>query len=771
MAGGVATSQQSWRLIGVEGHPLNSDGADYQQIEQTQYRVSAGFNGRFNGGLLDGIGWDTALTFMENKSDVTTNDLLVNRIQRAFNGLGGAGCNYNTGTPGVGACKYLNPFSNGIATSAINGNANPFYNAAVANDPAMKAWLYGTYTNVATNQILVFDAVINKETSIALGGGNIAWAAGAQYRYNRNLDDWSDLGDVQATPCVDSIDGQQGQCANPTGPFVFFGAQRDGDVDRRVGAVFAEVKLPVLENLEISGAVRHEDFGGNVGSTTNPRISGRWQATDWLAFRGSAGTTFRAPGANALTPGSSKGVRNIAGSYRAVVTENNPFLEPETATTGNLGAIVTAGGFTASVDTDEEELEDLFRNFGRKNPDRVLDGIEDEDVWVTTGDDSQAEELAPTSGKVFLRLERDGSHLLWGDFRPSEDLDNLVRSDRTLYGVEGTWVSPQTMPNGEAKLRFSAYAAQPDTLLQRDVFRGTGGSTYFLSRRDIEEDSETLIVETRDPVSGRLVSSQRLVQGRDYRIDHVQGVVILTAPLSPSGSGDGLVTDRPLGDYDVNLVAQYEYVPTTGDVGGISAGGRGEVWVSDTLRLGLSVAREGSGIADSTLAGADLLWQRSDETWLRLDVAESEGPGFGTTLSLNGGLEIDPASPSAGTIGNPALGYRLEGRVDLAEFGGTGFVSGYFEDHEAGFTSPDLDVTVAQTAWGLDGEVGVTDRLALTFGTDSFEDALDKTRTDGRIGAGRDHKRGGQRCDLQAKAGGEGQPRRGCSQVQSDHDQ
>ncbi|MBP8245709.1 MAG: TonB-dependent receptor [Phenylobacterium sp.] len=350
MAGGVAASQTSWRLIGVEGHPLNSDGADYQQIAQTQYRVSAGFNGRFNGGLLDGIGWDTALTYMENKSDVTTNDLLVNRIQRAFNGLGGEGCNYNTGTPGVGACKYLNPFTNGIATSAVNGNTNPFYNAAVANDPAMKAWLYGSYTNVATNQILVFDAVINKETNIALGGGNIAWAAGAQYRYNRILDDWSDLGDVQATPCVDSIDGQQGQCANPTGPFVFFGAQADGDVDRRVGAVFAEVKLPVLENLEISGAVRHEDFGGNVGSTTNPRISGRWQATDWLAFRGSAGTTFRAPGANALTPGSSKGVRNIAGSYRAVVTENNPFLEPETATTGNLGAIVTAGGFTASVD-------------------------------------------------------------------------------------------------------------------------------------------------------------------------------------------------------------------------------------------------------------------------------------------------------------------------------------------------------------------------------------------------------------------------------------
>lgn len=350
MVNGVTTSQTSWRLIGVEGHPLNKDGADHQQIEQTQYRISGGFSGQFAGGFLDGLSWDTALTFMENKAIVVTNDLLVNRIQRAFNGLGGPNCNYQTGTPGVGDCKYINPFSNGIAVSAINGAANPYYVPSVANDPLVKNWLYGTYTNVTTNQILVADAVVSKETNIALGGGNIAWAAGVQYRFERNIDDWSDLGDVQATPCVDSIDGQQGLCPNPVGPFVFFGAQKDYDVDRRVGAAFAEIKLPLLETLEVTGAVRHEEFGGNVGSTTNPRVTGRWQAMDWLAFRGSIGTTFRAPGQPALTPGSSKGVRNVAGSYRAIVTENNPNLKPETATTANLGVLVNYGGFSASVD-------------------------------------------------------------------------------------------------------------------------------------------------------------------------------------------------------------------------------------------------------------------------------------------------------------------------------------------------------------------------------------------------------------------------------------
>ena len=192
--------------------------------------------------------------------------------------------------------------------------------------------------------------MVSKETGIALGGGNIAFAAGVQYRFDRNIDNWEGLGDVGATPCVDSIDGQQGQCANPVGPFVFFGAQKDFDVDRKIAAAFAEIKLPILENLEVSAALRQEEFGGRVGSTTNPRVSGRWQVMDWLAVRGSYGTTFRAPGQAALTPGSSKGVRLISGSYRAVVTENNPDLQPETATTGNYGVLFNIGGFSASVD-------------------------------------------------------------------------------------------------------------------------------------------------------------------------------------------------------------------------------------------------------------------------------------------------------------------------------------------------------------------------------------------------------------------------------------
>jgi iron complex outermembrane receptor protein len=78
----------------------------------------------------------------------------------------------------------------------------------------------------------------------------------------------------------------------------------------------------------------------------------KWQATDWLAFRASAGPTFRAPPqtqiANSAT--TSLAYTTAAGGYRAYDLWGNPNLEPEKAKTYNLGALFDFGDFTASVD-------------------------------------------------------------------------------------------------------------------------------------------------------------------------------------------------------------------------------------------------------------------------------------------------------------------------------------------------------------------------------------------------------------------------------------
>ncbi|MGN0932085.1 hypothetical protein [Falsigemmobacter intermedius] len=393
---------------------------------------------------------------------------------------------------------------------------------------------------------------------------------------------------------------------------------------------------------------------------------------------------------------------------------------------------VTASGYTIrlSADTREGPLSRLLRDLDEKNPDRVHARIAAEDVYPTFGDDSLMVDDAPTSGKIYARVDHGGSHAMWGDFKATPGSSPLVRSDRTLYGFQGKWVSDEVAPSGDPRVMVSLHAANPDRLSQRDVLRGTGGSAYFLRRQDILPGTQTLWVEMRDPTSGRVISRRQLVEDTDYEIDFYQGVVILRRPLSAS-AGDGFLSDRPLGGAEASLVAQYEYVPTIGDVDGYSTGARGEAWLTGKLRLGASLQKDTSGISDNTGAGLDLLYRHSEASWMRLDLAQTEGPGFGSSRSPNGGLENDPVS--AATSGSLSNGERgLKGRAaglsfaaDLAELSNArlqGQVAGFAERRERGFVSADHDVDVTQSNYGLSGEVVLSERYSLGFDLEAFSD-------------------------------------------------
>ena len=44
------------------------------------------------------------------------------------------------------------------------------------------------------------------------------------------------------------------------GPFIFLGQNRPIDLDQSVYALFAEVNVPIGDTLELTGAIRYEDF-------------------------------------------------------------------------------------------------------------------------------------------------------------------------------------------------------------------------------------------------------------------------------------------------------------------------------------------------------------------------------------------------------------------------------------------------------------------------------------------------------------------------------
>ena len=72
--------------------------------------------------------------------------------------------------------------------------------------------------------------------------------------------------------------------------------------NRTVKAGFVEVDLPVLENLTVSGAFRIDDYSG-FGTTTNPKVTVKFEPTDFVMLRGSYSTGFRVPSFNQIFNG------------------------------------------------------------------------------------------------------------------------------------------------------------------------------------------------------------------------------------------------------------------------------------------------------------------------------------------------------------------------------------------------------------------------------------------------------------------------------------
>jgi len=65
-------------------------------------------------------------------------------------------------------------------------------------------------------------------------------------------------------------------------------------VSRTVKAVYGEALVPIVKNLELTGAVRYDNYS-DFGGTTNPKVSLLWTPIRQLLLRGSYNEGFRAP--------------------------------------------------------------------------------------------------------------------------------------------------------------------------------------------------------------------------------------------------------------------------------------------------------------------------------------------------------------------------------------------------------------------------------------------------------------------------------------------
>src|SRR5690606_24579596 len=112
---------------------------------------------------------EIAAQMSENDFYVAGTDVLADRFDLAITGLGGAGCDPNTGTPGVGPCLYFNPFG-----SSLTGTGT-------RNTPELFDYLFGVQSFNAHAELLTVEGFASRQLG-DLAGGPVGLAVGAQYR-------------------------------------------------------------------------------------------------------------------------------------------------------------------------------------------------------------------------------------------------------------------------------------------------------------------------------------------------------------------------------------------------------------------------------------------------------------------------------------------------------------------------------------------------------------------------------------------------------------
>jgi iron complex outermembrane receptor protein len=129
----------------------------------------------------------------------------------------------------------------------------------------------------------------------------------------------------------------------------------DVHASRDVKALYAELNVPILRNLEANVAIRTDDYS-DFGRTTNPKASLRFQPTQNVLLRGSYGKGFLAPSLYQLFVPNTSGVSapGTSDPIRCPVTRNigldcatqfplvfggNPGLKPEKSEQASLGVV------------------------------------------------------------------------------------------------------------------------------------------------------------------------------------------------------------------------------------------------------------------------------------------------------------------------------------------------------------------------------------------------------------------------------------------------
>lgn len=257
---------------------------------------------------------------------------------------------------------------------------------------------------------------------------------------------------------------------------------------------------------------------------------------------------------------------------------------------------------TLGYDSDKNTRERLFRD------------IQPDQFYPIYGDASIKGYDAQSTGKLYVRIDKNRSWLLHGDFTtpPASPSRKLAAYARSLSGVRHHLALDQ--------LTLDTFATRDRTRQIVEDLPGNGTSgPYLLAHQDLIANSgrvELIVRDRNQP--GRVISSTPQTRFQDYEIEPFTGRILFRTPV-------------PSLDADLNPVViriTYEI-----DQGGRSfwvMGGELQAQWSENLSWGINQVRDLDPQDPFTLSGLNLSWQDGPLTVVT-ELARSH------TLSLGAG--------------------------------------------------------------------------------------------------------------------------------------
>lgn len=306
-------------------------------------------------------------------------------------------------------------------------------------------------------------------------------------------------------------------------------------------------------------------------------------------------------------------------------------------------------------------------------PRQLLRTIDPDRYYTVYGDGTEQRYDAPTSDKLYLKLERAQFYALYGDFETGLTRTELTRYSRTVTGMKTEYRSD--------KLSVNAFAADTGLGFGRDEIQGNGLSgPYRLSRRNIVSNSEKVVIEVRDRFQSQVIVSRTpMTRHVDYDVDTLSGTLLFRAP----------VTSR---DADLNpqfIVVEYETEGTAAQY--LNAGGRAAIFLKDgKVEAGASFVRDADNTGHSDVGGIDVRIKPRADTEIRVEAARSERSG---TSDTNGEAYIGEVEHH---------GERLD-------------LLAYFRQQDAAFGVGQQNASQSGTRkYGVDGSFSLSEALKLT---------------------------------------------------------